>query len=201
MREQLLGYLLRASSQPSKPRSKRRWPATPSCGASWKSCVPRCARWTMRPTTKSTNWLPPGPGDTDISVRQGHAGWGFNGPCGASAGSWRAPDYAVAAGIFFVASMLVFPAVQQSCAGARLTSCQSKLSQLGMALAQSRRFTAACHSSRPRATGPSPAATPPRWRMPACSATPQCSSALNPRRQANRTSRCQPLSSWIKPTA
>jgi hypothetical protein len=79
---------------------------------------------------------PPGLGARTFQFVRAHASWNASGHCPGGAGSWRAPDYLVAAGIFFVASMLVFPAIQNSRAGARLTACQGKLRVLGMAFAQ-----------------------------------------------------------------
>ena len=78
---------------------------------------------------------PPGLGAGHFSSSEAHAAWSSPSPCTNSTGAWKAPDYLIAAGIFFVASMLVFPAIQNSRAGARLTACQDKLRLLGVALA------------------------------------------------------------------
>jgi hypothetical protein len=79
---------------------------------------------------------PPGLGARTFRFVRAHAGWSSLGQTASSAGAWRVPDYAVAAGIFLVASMLVFPAIQNSRTGARLTACQDKLRLLGMGLTQ-----------------------------------------------------------------
>lgn len=47
---------------------------------------------------------------------------------------WSLTDLVVAAGIFFAAAMLFFPAVNQSQFTARVTSCQNNLRQMGIAL-------------------------------------------------------------------
>ncbi len=48
--------------------------------------------------------------------------------------SWRLSDMVVAAGIFLAATMLFFPAVNQSRFAARLLGCQNNLRELGMGL-------------------------------------------------------------------
>ena len=48
---------------------------------------------------------------------------------------WSMADFAMAAGIFLAATLLFFPAVNQSRFAARLTSCQNNMRQIGMALA------------------------------------------------------------------
>ena len=50
--------------------------------------------------------------------------------------SWSWPDLAVLAGILVVASLLVFPALQNSRFQARLAACQDNLRQIGLALTQ-----------------------------------------------------------------
>lgn len=47
---------------------------------------------------------------------------------------WTWADLVVAAGIFFAAAMLFFPALNQSRFAARLTGCQNNLRNIGMAL-------------------------------------------------------------------
>lgn len=49
-------------------------------------------------------------------------------------GRWTVTDLVVAAGLFFAATMLFFPALNQSRFAARLTGCQSNLRQIGLAL-------------------------------------------------------------------
>ena len=79
---------------------------------------------------------PPGLGARTFQFVRNHAGWSALGQAVGGSGNWRAPDYMIAAGVFFVASMMVFPAIQNSRTGARLTCCQDKLRQLGIALSQ-----------------------------------------------------------------
>ena len=137
MREQLLGYLLGALEPAEQASIEAALAGDPELRRELEKLrASLCPLDDAADDEEHDLAPPPGLATRTFQFVKAHAGWGFNGPCGASAGSWRAPDYAVAAGIFFVASMLVFPAVQQSRAGARLTSCQSKLSQLGMVLAQ-----------------------------------------------------------------
>jgi hypothetical protein len=47
---------------------------------------------------------------------------------------WSIADFAMAAGIFLAATLLFFPAVNQSRFAARLTACQNNMRQIGMAL-------------------------------------------------------------------
>ena len=49
-------------------------------------------------------------------------------------GHWRVADFVVAAGIFFAATMLFFPAMNQSRFAARLSGCQDNLRKIGTAL-------------------------------------------------------------------
>ena len=49
---------------------------------------------------------------------------------------WRLADVAVAAGIFLAATLLFFPAVNQSRFAARLTGCQNNLRQIGVAASE-----------------------------------------------------------------
>ncbi len=49
---------------------------------------------------------------------------------------WKLTDLVVAAGIFIAATLLFFPALNQSRFAARLTGCQNNLRQIGMALTE-----------------------------------------------------------------
>jgi hypothetical protein len=137
MREQLLGYLLGAL----EPSEQAAVEASLAGDAELRRELEKL-RSSLCPLDEAAAAEedeldpPPGLGARTFQFVRSHAGWGLSGQCPGGTGSWRAPDYLVAAGIFFVASMLVFPAIQNSRTGARLTACQSKLRVLGMALAQ-----------------------------------------------------------------
>lgn len=86
-------------------------------------------------------------------------------PVGAAAGSpdgagrsWSWPDLAVLSGTLVVASLLIFPALQNSRFQARLSACQDNLRQIGLALTQYSEqygayFPPALDRGRPNGTG------------------------------------------------
>ena len=137
MREQLLGYLLGALDPSEQAAIEARL-------ASDADLVRQLdeLRASLGPLDESAeadeNDLepPPGLGARTFQFVRNHAGWAARGQAACPAGAWRAPDYLIAAGIFIAASMLVFPAIQQSRSGARVNCCQNKLRVLGIALAQ-----------------------------------------------------------------
>ncbi len=137
MREQLLGYLLGAL-EPSEQASVEALLATdPDLRRELERL--RVSLGALDDASEEEEQdlePPPGLGARTFQFVRSHAGWGNRGQLAGSPGAWKAPDYMIAAGIFFVASMLVFPAIQNSRAGARLTACQDKLRQLGVALTQ-----------------------------------------------------------------
>lgn len=139
MREQLLGYLLGAlepSEQASVEASLAIDPELRIELEKLRASLRALDDAASEEDEEDELAPPPGLGARTFQFVKAHAGWNSAGQAAASTGAWKAPDYMIAAGIFFVASMLVFPAIQNSRHGARLATCQNKLRLLGVAMTQ-----------------------------------------------------------------
>ncbi len=137
MREQLLGYLLGALEPSEQASVEASLAIDPELRIELEK-LRASLRALDQAAEEDEEELapPPGLGARTFQFVKAHAGWNSSGQDAVNTGAWKAPDYLIAAGIFFVASMLVFPAIQNSRAGARLTACQNKLRLLGVAMTQ-----------------------------------------------------------------
>lgn len=138
MREQLLGYLLGALEPSEQASVEASLAIDPELRLELEKLRASLRALDDAAESEDEDELapPPGLGARTFQFVKAHAGWNQAGQATVNTGAWKAPDYAIAAGIFFVASMLVFPAIQNSRAGARLTVCQDKLRMLGVAMTQ-----------------------------------------------------------------
>ncbi|HEY4308292.1 MAG TPA: hypothetical protein VGN12_02470 [Pirellulales bacterium] len=137
MREQLLGYLLGALEPSEQASVEASLAVDPELRRELEKLRSSLRALDDAAEADDEDFTPPpGLGARTFQFVRAHAAWNTRGQAASNTGAWKAPDYLIAAGIFFVASMLVFPAIQNGRAGARLTACQDKLRLLGMAMTQ-----------------------------------------------------------------
>ncbi len=137
MREQLLGYLLGALEPLEQASVEAALAEDPALRRELEQL--RAALGPLKEASEDEGEEldpPAGLGARTFQFVRNHAGWSALGQASGGTGAWKAPDYMIAAGIFLCASMLVFPAIQNSRSSARVTACQGKLRLLGVALAQ-----------------------------------------------------------------